>query len=460
MNGALGSLESHHFALLYIDGSGKLRFEASPSTANDAHTILSPEVTHSFLKAVAGSENGTRAGSESALELRSGRSYSPDSPASNFSPKSFISIPLDGSRKRKRASHEYVLPMSITSYPQTMLPVGNKNVLLSYYEKAFECLQQTNCRILAKAYIKVVEPRKQVNYPYNGHMLVAGIPQQFDPEETRPLWWPAGVTHREPDHLRKPERIRLLIHILCELRESHAICVEKLREADQAIRRQISPVERLQVLDEIYRVRGEEERYLDGRSDPQAVVYVSRVHLPDMADAQTSLRPSTDSSPASDSYREDVPDLEAHTSVFPSSSFSTSDNLTKREADTTPTPITPVSIPTSNTAVSATWEAFQPTISVSATLPPIHSSMQHHCTDRTRTPYALDYPSSAYGYHHPAPALEMQPFAMGYTDLHSHLPPQLPHQNDADHGQPQAHASMPMMRTESGLGHHPYYIGC
>jgi hypothetical protein len=173
--------------------------------------------------------------------------------------------------------------MSITSYPKTMLPVGNKRILRSYYEKAFECLQQTNCRILAKAYIKLVEPRKQVTYPYNGHKVVAGVPQQFDPEETRPLWWPTGVTHREPDHLRKPgnylrqfvssthtealtERIRLLIHILCELRESHAICVEKLREADQAIRRQISPVERLQVLDEIYRVRGEEERYLDGRS--------------------------------------------------------------------------------------------------------------------------------------------------------------------------------------------------
>ncbi|KAL6232179.1 hypothetical protein BDW75DRAFT_243225 [Aspergillus navahoensis] len=461
MNGALDSLESHHFALLYIDESGKLRFEASPSIAIDAHTILAPEVTQSFLKAVSESENGTRAGSESALELRGGRSScSPDSPASNFSPKSSISLPLDGSRKRKRTSHEYVLPMSITSYPRTMLPIGNKSVLRSYYEKAFECLQQTNCRILAKAYIKVVEPRKQVNYPYNGHKLVAGIPQQFDPEETRPLWWPVGVTHREPDHLRKPERILLLIHILCELRESHAICVEKLREADQAIRRQISPVERLQILDEIYRVRGEEERYLDGRSDPQAVVYVSRIHLPDMAHAQTSLHPSTDSTPASNSYREDVPDLGAHTSVFPSSSLSTGHNLIKREADTTPNPITTVSIPTSNPAVSTTWEAFQPTIPVSATLPPIHSPMQHHSTDRTKTPYALDYPSSAYGYHQPTPALEMQPFAMGYANLPSHLSPQLSHQNDAYHGYPQSHASMPMMRTEAGFGHHPYYFDC
>ncbi|KAL5044690.1 hypothetical protein BDW71DRAFT_209068 [Aspergillus fruticulosus] len=290
-----------------------------------------------------------------------------------------------------------------------MLPVGNKNVLRSYYEKAFECLQQTNCRILAKAYIKVVGPRKQVNYPYNGHKIVAGVPQQFDPEETRPLWWQrASPIESRITSESQVKRIRLLIHILCELRESHSICVETLREADQAIRRQISPVERLQVLDEIYRVRGEEERYLDGCTDPQGVVYTSRVHLPDMADAQISLHPPTDSTPASDSYREDVTDLEAHISVFPSSNLSTSHNLTKREADTTLNPITPVSIRTSNPEVSTTWGALQSTIPVSATLPPINSSMQHHGTDRTRTPCSLDCPSSVYGYHQPSSALEMQ----------------------------------------------------
>lgn len=58
----------------------------------------------------------------------------------------------------------------------------------------------------------------------------------------------------------------MLVHILCELRGSHAITVDKLKEADQSIRRQILPAERLQVLDEIYNVREEEEAYLDGRT--------------------------------------------------------------------------------------------------------------------------------------------------------------------------------------------------
>lgn len=64
MDGPLDNLGSHHFAMLYIDESGKLRFEASSSVANDCHSILSPEVTHSFLKAVAVSEDGMKLSSK------------------------------------------------------------------------------------------------------------------------------------------------------------------------------------------------------------------------------------------------------------------------------------------------------------------------------------------------------------------------------------------------------------
>jgi hypothetical protein len=173
---------------------------------------------------------------------------------------------MDTQMKRKKVTHEYVIPFSINCYPKTMLPVKNHALLRKYYERAFQSLKQANCRILAKAYIKLVEPRKQVNFPYNGRKVISGIPQQLDPETTKPPWWPTEVVHREPDHLLKAGRVHLLVHILCELRESHGISVEKLREADQSIRRQFSPPECLQVLDEIYRVRGEEESYLDGRT--------------------------------------------------------------------------------------------------------------------------------------------------------------------------------------------------
>lgn len=80
-------------------------------------------------------------------------------------------------------------------------------MLRHYYEKVFQNLQQTNCRVLAKAYIKLVEPRKQVNYPYNGRKIVAGRTRQLDPDETKPPWWPSGVSHREPDHLPKAGKL-------------------------------------------------------------------------------------------------------------------------------------------------------------------------------------------------------------------------------------------------------------
>lgn len=54
------------------------------------------------------------------------------------------------------------------------------------------------------------------------------------------------------------------MHILCNLRESHDITVDKLREASQSLRTEISPPERLEVLDEVFRVREMEELYLNG----------------------------------------------------------------------------------------------------------------------------------------------------------------------------------------------------
>jgi len=73
------------------------------------------------------------------------------------------------------------------------------------------------------------------------------------------------------------ERIRLLVHILCELRISNGVTARRLKEAEQSIRRQISPAERLQLLDELYEVREAEEKFLDGATGtcPCRVVYWS-----------------------------------------------------------------------------------------------------------------------------------------------------------------------------------------
>lgn len=163
------------------------------------------------------------------------------------------------------------------SFMGGLISAGNEQAIVRFYEQAFENLQQTNCRILAKAYIKLVEPQKQTKYPYNGRKKIEGRVIQMDPNETKPPWWPLQVRHREPDHLPKigrsttatyitgtylttTERIRLLVHILRELRSSHGITVKKLEEADRPIRYKMQPQSRLQFLDELYRVREQEER--------------------------------------------------------------------------------------------------------------------------------------------------------------------------------------------------------
>ncbi|EGD92980.1 hypothetical protein TESG_00542 [Trichophyton tonsurans CBS 112818] len=147
------------------------------------------------------------------------------------------------------------------------LEIGNKEKVKVYYESAFKAFQQLNCRQVAKAYIKLIEPRKHVRYPYNGGKGAFG--EKGDPEKTKPDWWPDNVTHREPDHLKKPERIRLLVHIFHQLGN---ITTDELEEAGCGAQREIKPRERLDILDEIYKVRRAEESYKRGEID---VVYIT-----------------------------------------------------------------------------------------------------------------------------------------------------------------------------------------
>lgn len=119
---------------------------------------------------------------------------------------------LDQNKRRRRdsrrASTAQPRPKSTSPSPNprpghTVIRVGDRDLLRRYYEKAFEDFQQLNCRAIAKSYIKLVEPRKQVHFPYNGRKVIAGVSQRVDPEQTKPAWWPVGVLHREPDHLLK-----------------------------------------------------------------------------------------------------------------------------------------------------------------------------------------------------------------------------------------------------------------
>ncbi|KAK7684810.1 hypothetical protein QCA50_012053 [Cerrena zonata] len=75
---------------------------------------------------------------------------------------------------------------------------GQKKLHQHLYD-LFTSLSQTNCKSIAKEWIKAVEPKKQASYPYKlGN-------------SSKPVWWPRDVEHVEPDHLNKENRTALLI---------------------------------------------------------------------------------------------------------------------------------------------------------------------------------------------------------------------------------------------------------
>ena len=76
-------------------------------------------------------------------------------------------------------------------------------------------MKQDACKIIAKEWIKAIEPRKQSKFPYNGGASRAESLRLHGPdcpgELTRPPWWCSalgwqegeGCRHKEPDHQKK-----------------------------------------------------------------------------------------------------------------------------------------------------------------------------------------------------------------------------------------------------------------
>ena len=142
------------------------------------------------------------------------------------------------------------------------LVIGNAEEVAAFLETRFRQLQQLVCKIVAKAWIKVIEPKKQTRYPYNKG------------EESRPLWWPASVRHKEPDHLMKPERITLLMTML----RCGKVPTNRLELATAEVAAFIPP-DKTNLLREIYRVGREDERFRNREISAETRVYVASTAL-------------------------------------------------------------------------------------------------------------------------------------------------------------------------------------
>ncbi|GJC95257.1 ydr124wp-like protein [Colletotrichum higginsianum] len=109
-----------------------------------------------------------------------------------------------GAGYRRAANDDDDVAIVVTSNTKKTLKVGDHKEVWNLYEQRFKNCQQTACKLIAKAWVKVVEPKKQTNHPYTGQ------------DEKAPDWWPKPwgptkeekVRHKEPDHLYKRGKVK------------------------------------------------------------------------------------------------------------------------------------------------------------------------------------------------------------------------------------------------------------
>ncbi|EEA24396.1 hypothetical protein TMatcc_007488 [Talaromyces marneffei ATCC 18224] len=254
-----------HWAMMYVDRSGIVKEMSNlPTPVFDARTREAFAFAHGLLP---------------------NRHNSLPSPHTAYSPGHRGHSSRAGRSKRRRtALREEPLDVEVVeafedTEDQVPLEIGDTKKVTEFYTMAFKRLQQINCRLLAKNLIKIIEPRKQVRHPYNGGRKPGGAPgEKGDPEDTKPDWWPRDVIHKEPDHIKKDYRVKLLVHLVQNLLPM-GITADILEEAVGDTRRHLVPEdkaeEKASMLEEIIRVRKIQERYLRNEIDGSTQVYVT-----------------------------------------------------------------------------------------------------------------------------------------------------------------------------------------
>ncbi|KAL8855137.1 MAG: hypothetical protein Q9221_000043 [Calogaya cf. arnoldii] len=172
-----------------------------------------------------------------------------------------------------------------------ILTPGDVAALEVYYTKGVCQVGQLTMKKVLKQWVKVKQPKKQSANPYNGRK---NRPQQerekkesgkADPNpgiSTAPDWWPTqdgwptkGCRHKEPDHLKKPERTILALRLLsltgtegCE-----DFTVDKLIESTESI--EMSPNQR-RMLEQLYEVRKKQQAFQHDEIDAETKIPVFR----------------------------------------------------------------------------------------------------------------------------------------------------------------------------------------
>ncbi|KAL3423535.1 hypothetical protein PVAG01_05282 [Phlyctema vagabunda] len=183
----------------------------------------------------------------------------------------------DGALTRKRhrgRGDEDEQSQPIPTINTQQLSIGDDEEVTRFYVNRFKDLQQNACKVMGKVFVKLVEPKKQTHYPYTKGASKC------------PPWWPPTtgenyVRHKEPDHLLKHERIKLLVHILLMIVEPVAtqapavtklgLNVKKLEDVTMEAmnawfndKDHPANAKKRPYLKEIFKVAKQQERYKNG----------------------------------------------------------------------------------------------------------------------------------------------------------------------------------------------------
>ena len=147
---------------------------------------------------------------------------------SQFSPAVDTSTE-DNSSEEDDSSDDEDRANLVPEYKQ--IRIGDEEAVRKCYHDNLEAIQQIPCKHIAKAWVKVVEPKKQANHPYNGGKTkweaIAKYGREQQGRMTAPPWWPDVdiCPHTEPDHIKKQgvcHRTRCCRHTDSLQRVSHS----------------------------------------------------------------------------------------------------------------------------------------------------------------------------------------------------------------------------------------------
>ncbi|KAK5001250.1 hypothetical protein LTR66_000026 [Elasticomyces elasticus] len=97
------------------------------------------------------------------------------------------------------------------------ITIGNREEVTKFLRQRLEMIQQLPCKEISTAWLKAIVPKKQSHYPYTESNAKKAPPKRLqDGQKPRVLpFWPIDkVRYIEPHHLKKTERIELMLHLI------------------------------------------------------------------------------------------------------------------------------------------------------------------------------------------------------------------------------------------------------